>query len=250
VCAAGGEIGSGTAQEEHVASDVDGRPGGSQANAAYAALRQAILRFELTPGEQVTEAQLADRFGFGRAAVRTALIRLCHDQLVQVIPRHGYAIAPITFTYVRELFGVRLVIEPAAARLAAERADGTLAPELERLNQACIHLPETDLASLRRANKAFHAAIGDACGNERLAALCVTMLDEMDRVLYLPQLATVWERADASFEEHSRIIDAIRTRDGRGAEQAAYDHIIPNQRGVIDALIASPGLRFINLLGV
>ena len=228
----------------------DERTGGSQADAAYLVLRQAILGFELLPGEQVTEAQLGDRFGFGRAAIRTALIKLCHDQLVQVIPRHGYAIAPVTFSYVRELFGVRLVVEPAAARLAAERADGTLAPELERLNEACKHLPETDLASLRRANKAFHAAIGEACGNERLAALCASMLDEMDRVLYLPQLATVWERADASFAEHRRIIDAIRARDGRGAEQAAHDHIIPNQRGVIDALIASPGLRFINLLGV
>jgi DNA-binding GntR family transcriptional regulator len=226
------------------------RQSASQGEAAYAAVRQAILGFDLAPGEQVTEAQLADRFGFGRAAVRTALIKLCHEQLVQVIPRHGYAISPITFAYVRELFGVRLVVEPAAARLAAERSDGALVAELERLNEACIHQPDVDLSALRRANKAFHAAIGRACGNERLAALCATVLDEMDRVLYLPQLATVWERADASFEEHARIVEAIRRRDSPLAERAAHDHVVPNQRGVIDALTASPGLRFINLMSV
>jgi DNA-binding GntR family transcriptional regulator len=69
-------------------------------------------------------------------------------------------------------------------------------------------------------------------------------------VLYLPQLATVWERADASFEEPARIVEAIRRRDGRLADEAAVAHIVPNQRGVIDALTASPGLRFINLMTV
>lgn len=223
---------------------------GTQADVAYATLRRAILRVELAPGEQVTEAHLAERFSFGRAAVRTALIRLCHEGLVQVIPRHGYQIAPITFTYVRELFGLRLVIEPAAARLAAERNDGTLSDELERLNEACLHEPETNLTDIRKANKAFHGAIAAASGNDRLASLCWTILDEMDRMNDLPQLATMWELVDSSFEEHSRIVDAIRARDGRRAEHAASEHIVPNQRGAIDALISSPGLRFINLLGL
>lgn len=224
----------------------------TQADEAYAVIRAEILRNGLAPGEQVTEAQLGARFGFGRAAVRAALIRLCHEELVQVIPRHGYAIAPITFTHVQDLFGVRLVVEPAVARLTAERADGVLVAELEALNAACRHDPgETaDLAEQRRANKAFHGAIAHAAGNQRLARLATGALEELDRVLYLPRLATVWERTDASFAEHQRIVDAIRLRDGRAAEQAARDHIVPNQRSVIDALIASPGLRFINLLGV
>jgi DNA-binding GntR family transcriptional regulator len=227
------------------------RDGRSQADEAYDAVRQAILRCSLAPGEQVTEAQLGSLFGFGRAAIRSALTRLCHEQLVQVIPRHGYAIAPVTFTHVQDLFGVRLVVEPAATRLAAERADSRLVAELERLNQACAHPPwSDDLPSLRLANKAFHAAVGRASGNQRLAGLAATVLEELGRVLYLPQLATVWEHTNATFAEHQRIIDAIRVRDGRAAEQAAYDHIVPNQRGVIDALISSPGLRFINLLSV
>jgi DNA-binding GntR family transcriptional regulator len=224
----------------------------TQADEAYEVIRAEILRNGLAPGGQVTEAQLGSRFGFGRAAVRSALIRLCHEELVQVIPRHGYAIAPITFTHIQDLFGLRLVVEPAVARLAAERTDGRLVAELELLNASCRHEPgqEVDLAEQRRANKAFHGAIARASGNQRLARLAMGALEELDRVLYLPQLSTVWERTDASFAEHQRIVEAIRVRDGRSAEQAAADHIMPNQRSVIDALIASPGLRFINLLGV
>lgn len=224
----------------------------TQADEAYAAIRAEILRNALAPGEQVTEAQLGERYGFGRAAVRAALIRLCHEELVQVSPRRGYAISPITFIHLQDLFGLRLVVEPAVARLTAERSDSRLVAELARLNEACRHLPgqELDLAEQRRANKAFHGAIADASGNRRLAKLATGALEELDRVLYLPRLSTVWERTDASFAEHQRIVECIRLRDGRGAEQAAYDHIVPNQRSVIDALIASPGLRFINLLGV
>jgi DNA-binding GntR family transcriptional regulator len=83
-----------------------------------------------------------------------------------------------------------------------------------------------------------------------LAEIANRVLDELDRVLYLKQVGVVWDRVDATYTEHQRIIDALKIRDARAAEQAAYDHIVPNQRGVIDALIASPGLRSINLVTV
>ena len=69
-------------------------------------------------------------------------------------------------------------------------------------------------------------------------------------MLYLPALTRDGVRVGSSFEEHARIIEAIRRGDADGATQAATEHIVPNQRSVIDALISSPGLRSINLLGV
>ncbi|HEY7032011.1 MAG TPA: GntR family transcriptional regulator [Thermomicrobiales bacterium] len=223
----------------------------AQAEVAYRAIRRAILQCDLGPGEQVSEVQLAGSYGFGRAAVRAALTRLSHDGLVQAIPRRGYAIAPITFKNVQDLFGVRLIVEPATARLAATRADNAVVADLERLNEASAHVPgREDLAALREANKAFHVAVARISGNDRLAEIANRVLDELDRVLYLKQVGVVWDRVDATFTEHQRIIDALKIRDPRAAEQAAYDHIVPNQRGVIDALIASPGLRSINLVTV
>ena len=231
---------------------VDGRQvKTSLADEAYAAIRAAILRLDLAPGEQVTESQLGARFGMGRAAVRAALARLGHDGLVQVMPRHGYAVAPITFRQVRDLFGVRLIVEPAAAGLAARANDPEVIAELERLNDACIVRPgQDDPHWQRQANTAFHLAVARASGNERLTEIVRTVLDELERVLYLPAITRDGVRVGASFAEHARIIDAIRRGDADGATQAATDHIVPNQRSVIDALIASPGLRSINLLGV
>jgi DNA-binding GntR family transcriptional regulator len=222
-----------------------------QIDEAYAALRTAILRCELAPSAVVTELQLATQFGFGRAAVRSALTRLTHEGLVRVLPRRGYGIAPVTFTHVRDLYGTRLVVEPAVARLAAATATPELLVELEHWNRACQVAPgQRDLVTPREANKAFHATIGRACGNERLAVLAATLMDELDRVLYLPHLAPLWERLEHTAEEHQRIIDALRTRDVDAAEQAAADHVLANRRDAIEALIAAPGLSAVNLLTV
>lgn len=223
----------------------------SLADAAYQAIRQAILRCDLAPGQYVTEAQLAATFGAGRAAVRAALARLGHDRLVQAIPRRGHQIAPITFQQVRDLFGVRLIIEPAAAQLAAAHADEETLAGLEALNAACQHVPgHDDIIALRQANNRFHAALAAASGNDRLAQMAHAALDELDRVLYIPQLANVWRRIDSSYDEHARVLDALRRRDGEAAAQAQYDHVALNQQFVIDGLISSPKLRSINLVTV
>jgi DNA-binding GntR family transcriptional regulator len=230
-----------TESEEH-------RP---QIDAAYAALRSAVLRCELPPNAVVTELQLATRFGFGRAAVRSALTRLTHEGWVQVLPRRGYGIAPVTFKHVRDLYGVRLVVEPAVARLAAVAATPSHLAELEKWNEGCrIEPGEPDLITAREANKAFHAVVGRASGNDRLAVLSATLMDELDRVLYLPQLAPLWERLEHTTEEHGRIIDGLRARDPDAAERAAHDHVIANRRDAIEALIAAPGLDSVNLLTV
>jgi DNA-binding GntR family transcriptional regulator len=224
---------------------------GSLADLAYEAIRRAILRCDLAPGQYITEAQLSAQFGAGRAAVRAALARLGHERLVQAIPRKGHQIAPITFQQVRDLFGVRLIIEPAAAQLAAARANEHSLAALEALNHACQHCSaEDDIVALRLANHRFHAALAHASGNERLESMVRTVLDELDRVLYIPQLANVWTRIDSSFDEHARVLDALRRRDAEAAWQAQYDHVALNQHFVIDGLISSPSLRSINLVSL
>jgi DNA-binding GntR family transcriptional regulator len=72
---------------------------------------------------------------------------------------------------------------------------------LDRLNVASTHFPSNEDLMVRMTNH---------------------LLEELD---------SVWNRVDATFNEHLRIIDALAACDGRIAEQAAYDHIVPNQRG-------------------
>jgi DNA-binding GntR family transcriptional regulator len=228
----------------------DGRPT-SQSQDAYDTIKNAILRWELAPGEQVTELQLTTSFGYGRAAIRAALTRLSHEQLVQAIPRQGYAVAPITFKLVQDLFGLRLIVECAAARLAAERTDDEYLAELVRLNEACQHRSgQENITELRDANRVFHIALVAGAGNDLLTATATNALDGMQRVLYLPQVVNVWKTIDATYDDHTAIIDALHAHDPGAAERATADHIESNRDFFISALISSPAFREIDLLRV
>src|SRR6266540_6543487 len=98
--------------------------------AAYERLRTAILRVELAPGAPVSEAQLVERFGFSKAAVRAALARLRAEGMVLAEPRRGHVVAPLTMRDILEIYDLRLALEP----IAAEAATGAISDrELGRL---------------------------------------------------------------------------------------------------------------------
>jgi DNA-binding GntR family transcriptional regulator len=224
------------------------RPPISQTAEAYDAIRAAIINWELPPGVQVTEVQLANRTGFGRASVRAALARLSHELLVTTLPRRGYQVAPITFKYISDVFGVRLVLEPAAAKLVAARSDEAMISKLESINERCRYVADPyDPGRHRTANKEFHVALALATGNDRLADITSHAVDDLQRILYLPQVATETDRVATTYEEHRRIIEAIRRRDPAGAEQAATEHVELNKTTIIDLLIGTSEIASINL---
>lgn len=217
---------------------------------AYDVLRRAVLELTLLPGEEISEVKLAVAHGIGRAAVRAALIRLAHDRLVEVVPRRGYVVAPITLKRTTDVFGLRMVLEPAAARFAADRATDEQIAELRSLNAACARPDSQDaLRQQRQANKHFHLALAQTAGNDRLTETVSGLLDELERVLYLPQLSHVWDRVIATPDEHDAVIDAIAARDGERAADAMTSHIEPNMRSVFEALINTPEIALINLAG-
>lgn len=222
---------------------------GSQAADAYDVIRQAIIEWELRPGVHVTEHQLAETTGFGRASVRAALTRLGHEGLVMAIPRRGYQVAPITFKYVTDVFGVRMVVEPAAARQVALRGEPALIAELETINQQCrVQEGPYSGTGYRQANKAFHVALARGTGNDRLADITRASLDDLQRILFLPQVARDTDRVEATWEEHEQIIEAIRRRDATAAERLMLDHIELNKVQLIDSLIATEAIGTINLV--
>lgn len=221
----------------------------SQADVAYDRIRQAIIEWELRPGLQVTEQQLAGQIELGRASVRSALTRLSHEGLVLAIPRRGYQIAPITFKYVTDVFGARLVIEPAIGRIVAQRADPALIAQLNEINERCRVLDGPySPASYRAANKAFHVALAHGTGNARLADMTRYLLDDLQRILFLPQVARDTDRVQSTFAEHAEVIEAIHQRDPVTAERLMFNHIEQNKVQLIDSLIASDAIGTINLV--
>ena len=212
--------------------------------AVSAAIERAIVDGALPPGAALpTEQELAERFGVHRSTVREAIRQVEQEGLLQ--RREGrrlfvclpgvHDLAPRTTrllllhqTTFKELWDVALVLEPLAARLAAQQAS---AADLALLaaNQAATEA-ETGLAELVTLDMAFHALVGSASHNKALM-----LAREPVGLLYYPTLLQIFKRLPQAvarnLEAHRQILAALRARDASAAADWTRKHMVDFQRG-------------------
>jgi DNA-binding GntR family transcriptional regulator len=218
----------------------------SLAEEAYRVIRRDIIWCILAPGTAVTRGQLAARYNAGQAAVREALSRLSQEQLVQVMPREGYSIAPITLKQVQDVLDARLVIEPAVSRLAAGHVDSVHLRQLKQQCQTPHRLEDREtLRQFVEANTAFHTAVAQATRNERLVAIVASLLERMERFMYACYLLR--ERNDPIDSEHDPLVEALIAGNEGRAEQLMREDVLFAREFVLAALLASKALQSVNL---
>jgi DNA-binding FadR family transcriptional regulator len=207
-------------------------------NFALQQLRVLIESTPLGPDQRLPpERELAARIGVGRRALRRALEVLEAEGHIWRHQGKG------TFIGARPLFphpdldslsdrtspldvmDVRVAIEPALARLAAQRASGADVERLIRLADKTATSADADARELW--DSALHRAIAEVGGNQLLLA----MFDMVDRVRQDSAWRVVRERArshalQATYvEQHQRVIAAIAQREAHAAEAAMREHL-------------------------
>jgi DNA-binding GntR family transcriptional regulator len=215
---------------------------------AYDLIKEDIVVCRLRPGVEVTESMLAEHYRLGLAPIRAALSRLSQEGLVTAVPRRGYIVAPITAQSVKEVFDLRLLLEPAAARAAAGHVDGE---RLKKFGSGPYSQAgkSRDLQFLKD-NRDFHVEIAQASGNERLVRIIASLLDEMERLLHLGLFGQRdAERLKIDHElqrqQHKLLIDALIAGDRDAAEQAAAEHVEHSRKLVLEAVMS--GVLSVNL---
>lgn len=215
----------------------------SLADQAYAAIKNDILCCRLAPGSRVSEGGLCADYPYGKAGVRAAMQRLAQEGLVIAYPRQGYLVAPVTAQDVMDLFAVRLLLEPAAARLAAGRVDPARLRELDRMCR--VGYDPNDPASVEEfqsVNRQFHMLVAEAGGNLKLARYLGNVIDEMHRFYYLG--LTLPHRDHPQHESgHRRLVEALEAGDPDLAERVSREGLEEAQRNCLDALLTLPDLQ-------
>jgi DNA-binding GntR family transcriptional regulator len=229
-------------------SDGSGDAPISSSRRAYDVLRRAFVLCEVTPGSQVTEAFLVERYGLTRAAVRAALGRLRQQHWIEASPRRGYVVRPLTLKDIRDLFAVRSLLEPAAAEMAAQNATQSELLHISELaRQAATHdeLGYEAISVFLGANTRFHVAIAAASGNTRIAQLLEEILAEMERMLHFGLSST--RRGLEMNQEHGALVDALLRQDSAAAADAAREQVAAAERMVEVVLLRHPNLENVNL---
>lgn len=215
-------------------------PAASQSTQLHDRLRAAILALDLVPGERLTERGLETQFDASRTPARAALMRLEGEGLVQRIGR-GWIVSPIDLGEIRSLAELREAVEPAAARLAVERASDDDISTLTELLDA--QRPAADEDAGIRAGSDFHLLLAQLSGNQFMVDTIRGALTRLERTRWL-EVRTP-EARDSAWTEHREVLDAVAGRDADRAASLITGHI----RGTNERLLASLTLEGRRLRG-
>ncbi|HQY44668.1 MAG TPA: GntR family transcriptional regulator [Paracoccaceae bacterium] len=196
----------------------------SLAKAAYLDLRWRILSGQIAAGALLTEPEIVDRTGHGRAPVRAALAALRHDQLIDIVPRRGFFVRPWSETEARDLVVARQVIEPGVAALAAQKRSPADLLALDEIQGRWAEAAQrNDPQGLMLLDLDFHVAVARASGNAVLADLVSALKIRSHHQFRINRQRESFVTGVA--RDHDAILAAIRNGDAQGAETAMRSHI-------------------------
>jgi DNA-binding GntR family transcriptional regulator len=187
-------------------------------------LREQIVSGRLQPNERLVESDLARSMGVSRTIIRSALVRLEHEGLVEHERHRGARVRLVSQEEAVEILEARAVLEGLVARLAAERATPddvadlkTILAEMQRLREA------DDLLAVSDENAQLHRRLLKISGHETAARLIGALNSQMVRFQYRTILLP--GRSERSFAEHAELVAAVAAGDGERAEAAMRTHL-------------------------
>ena len=148
----------------------------------YTDLRARLQRCAIRPDERLVDVELAAAYGTSRMPAREALMRLVAEGFLVGTTR-GFTVPTLSLQDIRDIFGVRRLLEPEAAADAARHIDATAARELEAaIRQARSAVASGDSEQMILANMSFRQAWLDRVGNPRLADTIARFVDHVQTV--------------------------------------------------------------------
>jgi DNA-binding GntR family transcriptional regulator len=190
----------------------------------HAELLERIVAGELPPGSRLRQEALADELGVSRTPLREALARLVSEGLVEFVPNRGATVASRDFSDMEQAWRARLVIEPGAARLAAERREPAA---IERMEQTVVRQRSVadDVTASFALNREFHLTLVAASGNTHLLQFCELLWLSRIGVPIFARQARDREQVLAWADDHAAIAEAVAAGSAARAERLTREHI-------------------------
>jgi DNA-binding GntR family transcriptional regulator len=195
------------------------------------AIRAAIADGEFVPNQRLVEADLSERFGASRTNVRTALVQLAGEGLVERVQNRGARVRAVSLAEAVEITEVRMALEGLCAAKAAERLTDADRHRLREIGDAMrAAVASGDLLGYSELNRRLHGLVLSLAGQTTAAAILERLRGQSVRHQF--RLAMHPGRPAISLPQHLEIIEALCAGDADGAEAAMRRHI----RSVIDTL--------------
>lgn len=202
-------------------------------------LRRDIASGLIKPGEKLSEARLATRFGVSRMPVREALKELESAGFLSIEQRRGTFVKRMHKHDILDLFEVRESVEGMAARLCASRATNELLSRIDEVMETMrTAVDQDDLDGYSDIDAHLHELIVEGAANARLTEHYRLLVQHLNRG-FLSSIVTRREgRVTHSFDEHRTLVSAIQSRDPDAAERAMREHVRSGSTALQDEVAA------------
>lgn len=206
----------------------------------FQAIKEAILTNKYRPGEELQIDKLATEYGVSTTPVREALVRLEGIGLVRLIPNRGAQVTLITPADVHHIWEVRRLLEPYAARTAAERCSAEELDALEEKLQRVLARPE-EFSLYTESDLELHGLLVKHLTNNVLKDILDRVKMSSLRMRYFAEENIPTLRQEVIQEatrEHLSIVAALRARNADQAEKEVYRHLSGGERRTLLGLRA------------
>ncbi|MBY8856958.1 GntR family transcriptional regulator [Nocardia sp. CA2R105] len=188
---------------------------------------------QVRPGEFLRMEPIAEAVGVSNTPVREGLLSLRSEGFVELVPRRGFVVAPVTQQDVHDLFWAQAQF---AAELAARAATTITAEQIRELEAINIRLDRAIAADDRGAiavhGHEFHRHINLAAHSHRLTLLLGSVVRHLPNRFY----ASLEGRLAAIGNDHPQMIEALRDGDSNRVRELTERHILDGAQGVLGML--------------
>jgi DNA-binding GntR family transcriptional regulator len=204
----------------------------------YRALKHDVVTCALLPGKSLSEQELCRRYRTSRTPVREACRRLEKEGLIKIVPFRGYFVAPLTMTEYHNLNEVQLIVEPAAAALAAQRATPEQLKGIQDTAEYVYRVGnQKSYYTFLERNFRLHVGIANASSNESLVDIIADVHTRLMRFFYL--VISVDSYGPELVVEHREIVRAIGERDPEQARRRSAEHIVHTMQRSANLLLSN-----------
>ncbi|NOX33108.1 MAG: GntR family transcriptional regulator [Deltaproteobacteria bacterium] len=198
-------------------------------------LKKAIIDQTIEPGSRLVESRIADMLGISRTPLREALHKLEREDFLEKTTSGGFRVVTLTKDDIDQTFGIRSVLEAYAARLAAENhKEKDLIPLEKKIRQFRACLEENDNDKLQEINTSFHDLLYGLSKSPKLIKMINQLRAQISRFRQI--ILKQDEYAHKSNDDHVKMLEAIKKRDGETVEKLVRAHIIKGKNAVLTQL--------------
>lgn len=190
----------------------------------YEHLRQGIIKGYILPGTALSEASLCHHYGVSRQPIREALLRLSHQNMVEIYPQKGSVVTKISVPMVLCAQLIRESVEVEALWRAMKNVNPVFIENLR--NEVALqntYVEINDVDGFFKSDQKFHQLICQQSGIRGLWTSLQESRAQLDRARHME--LTIPDVLPALIEQHSHIIDHIETGDGAAAEVTLRQHL-------------------------